>query len=139
LCRTAEGFRIESVVLSNISLASSALFREVSASAYLWQPLQECALSSLPEWLEAQKMAGYTLVALQANRLATPLSDFQFPERSLLMLGRELTGIPAEVLEQCDRTVVIPQAGLVESFNVQTAAAIAMYEYACQHPLVERS
>jgi tRNA guanosine-2'-O-methyltransferase len=131
LCRTAEGFRIESVVLSNISLASSALFREVSASAYLWQPLQECALSSLPEWLEAQKMAGYTLVALQANRLATPLSDFQFPERSLLMLGRELTGIPAEVLE--------PQAGLVESFNVQTAAAIAMYEYACQHPLVERS
>ena len=47
----------------------------------------------------------------------------------MLLLGRELTGIPADLLAQCDQTLVIPQYGLVDSLNVQTAAAMAVYEY----------
>ena len=72
---------------------------------------------------------GYSLIALDASPVATPLTQFSFPKNSVLLLGQELTGIPKQILEQCDRAVTIPQYGFVESFNVQTAAAIAIYEY----------
>jgi tRNA guanosine-2'-O-methyltransferase len=38
------------------------------------------------------------------------------------------------MLCQCDRAIAIPQYGLVDSLNVQTAAAIALYEYVRQYP-----
>ena len=50
-----------------------------------------------------------------------------------LLLGQELTGIPDSILALADQAVTIPQFGLVESLNVQTAAAVAVYEYLRQH------
>jgi tRNA G18 (ribose-2'-O)-methylase SpoU len=67
--------------------------------------------------------------------MAIPLYHFAFPQRSILVLGQELTGLPPDVLQQCNRAVTIPQFGMVESLNVQTAGAIAMHEYMRQwHP-----
>ncbi|NJN22718.1 MAG: RNA methyltransferase, partial [Leptolyngbya sp. RL_3_1] len=71
--------------------------------------------------------------ALTAHPDAQLLPNFTFPQRTALVLGRELTGIPAEVLDRCQGTIWIPQFGQVESLNVHTAGAIAAYSYLCQH------
>ena len=46
----------------------------------------------------------------------------------MLVLGRELSGLADGIEQGCDRTLTIPQYGMAEFLNVQTAA-IAIYEY----------
>ncbi len=129
LCRTAEGFCVESLVISDLAIAQTQDFKNLAVSTQRWQPIRCCNVESLPNWIAAQRQAGYTVVALQQTPAAIPLHQFSYPDRCVLVLGRELTGIPETIVQECDRAVVIPQFGLVESFNVQTAAAIAIYEY----------
>lgn len=133
LCRTVEVFRLEALVLADLAITQTPAFRNSAASAHYWQPLLECKNSRLPDWLHQQQQAGYTLVAMDANPAAVPLTQFMFPLRLVLLLGQELTGIPPNILHQCDYSVTIPQFGLIESLNVQTAGSIAIYEYIRQH------
>lgn len=133
LCRTVEAFRLEALILAELTIAQHPQFKKLAASAHLWQPLIACSSQTVADWLQTQQQAGYAIIALDADATATPLPLFHFPRRSVLVLGQELTGIPADLLTCCDDRVTIPQAGLVESFNVQTAAAIAIYEYVRQH------
>ena len=135
LCRTAEAFRLGSVVVADLALTQHPMFRNLAASAHHWQPLDACTVAALPAWIAAQQQAGYCAIALELRADVVPLSEFRYPQKSLLILGRELTGIPVEVSRLCDAAIAIPQFGMVESLNVQTAAAIAMYEYGRQYPL----
>lgn len=134
LCRTVEAFRLEALVLADLAVTRSPLFKGLAASTHHWQPLQTCSIEHLPAWLSQQQQTGYTTVALDADPTAVPLTRFIFPQRSVLLLGQELTGIPKSLLCCCDHKITIPQFGMVESLNVHTAAAIAIYEYVKQHP-----
>lgn len=129
LCRTAEAFRLEALVLSDLKLARDRLFRRGAVATHQWQPLRECAEEDLPQWLSEQRHQGYSPIALGLQPQATPLAQLRFPERTVLVLGRELTGLPPAVVAACDQAVLVPQYGLVQSLNVQTAAALAIYTY----------
>lgn len=133
LCRTVEAFRLEALVIRDLAIAQTTAFRGLAASAHHWQPLQACPIEQLPQWLTAIQHYGYTALALENSDRALPLDQFTYPERSVLVLGQELTGIPTQVRAYCGQAVQIPQYGLVESLNVQTAAAIAIYEYIRQY------
>lgn len=135
LCRTTESFRLEALVLADLAIAQAQPFKNLAASAHHWQPLIDCSVQRLPGWLEQQRSLGYCLIALESCPSAMLLTEFVYPSRSVLLLGKELTGIPPALVQVCDWVVSIPQAGMVESLNVQTAGAIAIYEYARQHPL----
>ena len=76
----------------------------------------------------------YRRIALTVND-GQPLTDYHFYPKTILVLGRELTGVPEAVLKHCEDRVMIPQYGQVESLNVAVAGAIALYEYRRQHPL----
>jgi tRNA G18 (ribose-2'-O)-methylase SpoU len=132
LCRTAEAFRLEGLVLSDLKLVRDRSFRQTAVTTHRWQPLQACSVAQLPQWLADQRQQGYSPIALDRQPQAIPLPEMRFPERAVLVLGRELTGIPSAVVAACDLTVAIPQYGLVPSLNVQTAAALAIYAYLCQ-------
>ncbi|MBD1870853.1 RNA methyltransferase [Cyanobacteria bacterium FACHB-471] len=133
LCRTTEAFRLESLVLADRAIAQTTAFKNLSASTHHWQPFTICPIESLLDWLTQQQRLGYSLIALHTSSKAIPLTQFTYPRQSVLILGQELTGIPSSVLELCNQAVMIPQFGLVESLNVQTAGAIAIYEYVKQH------
>ncbi|PSN10125.1 TrmH family RNA methyltransferase, partial [filamentous cyanobacterium CCP5] len=112
LCRTAEAFRLEALVLSDLKLAQDRKFRQGAVATHQWQPLMGCAPDHLPQWLHQQRQRGYTPIALDLQPQAVPLTDLRFPERAVLVLGRELTGIPAAVAAACDQVVMIPQYGV---------------------------
>ena len=133
LCRTAEVFRLQALVLPTLKVIQDWEFRKLAVSAYLWQPLVACAADQLPVWIAQRQSEGVTVLALDCHRSGTPLPEVRFPRQTALLLGRELTGIPAELVQRCDGVVEIPQFGRVESLNVHTAAAIAAYAYLCQH------
>jgi tRNA G18 (ribose-2'-O)-methylase SpoU len=132
LCRTCEAFRLEALMIAEETIVQTPAFRNLAASSQHWQPLIACSPAHLPDWLSGQKQRGYVTIALTVHTDAIPLPEFTFPNRSVLLLGQELTGIPSPLLQQCDQRVMIPQFGMVESLNVQTAGAIAAYEYVRQ-------
>ncbi|MEM6839803.1 MAG: RNA methyltransferase [Cyanobacteria bacterium P01_C01_bin.120] len=133
LCRTAEVLQLQELVLSSTHISADPAFRKVAVSAERWQPISVCAVEQLPVWITQQQRQAATVIALTRHTRAVSLTRFAFPRQSVLLLGRELTGIPSSLLEQCDQMVEIPQWGRVESLNVSTAAAIAAYEYLRQH------
>lgn len=142
ICRTAEVMRLESLVLPHLSLTTDWQFRKLAVSAHQWQPLVACPPEQLANWIGTQQRQGYTVLALApppsfllpppSSQTPQSLPKVAFPRQTVLVLGRELTGIPSEIVTRCDGAVSIPQYGLVESLNVATAAAIAAYEYVRQ-------
>jgi hypothetical protein len=83
-----------------------------------------------------QTPPSYALIGLEQTADSAPLPAFPFPRRAALVLGREKQGLPPELLALMDACVEIPQFGVVRSLNVHVSAAVAMYEYLRQGPLV---
>ena len=134
LCRTAEVFCLEQLVVPTLKILANREFRKLAVSAHAWQPVIECPAENLSEWITQQQAVGAMVLALAKHVQSVPLPQFRFPKQSVLILGKELTGIPVGVINQCDGVIEIPQFGCVESLNVSTAGAIAAYAYVCQHP-----
>ena len=56
----------------------------------------------------------------------SPTSSLEPPVT--IVLGAERTGLPDEVLDECDAVSSIPMPGDAESLNVAAAGAIALFE-----------
>ncbi len=55
--------------------------------------------------------------------------DFQFHPQDWLLFGRETSGLPPEVLHECDDRVYIPiHQTAVRSLNLSVSVAIALFE-----------
>jgi RNA methyltransferase, TrmH family len=55
-----------------------------------------------------------------------PLPQLELGPETTFVVGAEREGLPAEILDRCDKVATIPTA--VESLNVAVAGAIALYE-----------
>ena len=75
----------------------------------------------------------YTTVALDNVDGAVSITGFKFPRYCNLVVGEEQRGLSQEALDTADYIVYIPMRGSVRSFNVASAATVAMYEYVRQH------
>lgn len=80
--------------------------------------------------VNALKQAGFRCVGA-VSRGGTPLNEagstWQWGSAAIL-LGSEAMGLPEPVVEALDGTVTIPMAEDVDSFSVNAAAAIILYE-----------
>lgn len=56
------------------------------------------------------------------------LHDFGFQPSDILLFGKESSGVPMEVAEQCDARLRVPQRREVRSFNLATAVTLAAGE-----------
>jgi tRNA G18 (ribose-2'-O)-methylase SpoU len=86
----------------------------------------------LPDWPEAATVLhdlGFHLAALALDDAAVELDDFvaAAPERVALLLGTEGDGLSHEAIRHADTTVTIPMLHGVDSLNVASASAVALY------------
>lgn len=84
------------------------------------------------EWADAAaelQAEGFELAALALADEAVPLDVYAAsrPERVALVLGTEGDGLSHRALEVADTIVTIPMAGGVDSLNVASAAAVALW------------
>ncbi|WP_314647358.1 RNA methyltransferase [uncultured Microbacterium sp.] len=72
---------------------------------------------------------GFSLAALALDERAVTLDAYvaKRPARVALMLGSEGEGLSAGALASADHTVMIPMSGGVDSLNVASAAAVALW------------
>jgi len=103
----------------NAKIAKTALGAEIHAN---WSYKQD-----IFELVEELKSNGYKILALEQTDSSTPLHKAEISPKMALICGREVDGIETEVLSIADEAVEIPMAGHKESFNVATAAAMALY------------
>ena len=76
---------------------------------------------------------GFAVIAMTPSAGAQPLRDTVETVAGrpvAIVLGHEGDGLTAEALAACDSQARIPIDSLVDSLNIVTAAAIALYEFA---------
>lgn len=74
------------------------------------------------------KAEGYTLVAVEIADESVNYRDYDYPDKTCLVLGAEGAGLYGNVIKACDAAVYIPMAGKGRSLNVHVAAAIVAFE-----------
>jgi tRNA G18 (ribose-2'-O)-methylase SpoU len=89
---------------------------------------------TLPPVLRQLKQQGYHLVGLEQTTNSENLHAFHFDRQTVLVVGNERAGLTDDILAVLDHVVEIPVYGLPYSYNVATAAAMAIYEYCRQFP-----
>lgn len=135
LCRTCEIFGVQTLVLSNSHVIEDVQFKSLSVSAAKWMNLEEVRMSELKSYLASMRHEGYTLVGVEQTANSKNLTRYQFPHKTLLLLGNEKEGIPVELIQMLDVCVEIPQVGVIRSLNVHVSGALLVWEYTRQRVL----
>ncbi|MFN4226117.1 MAG: TrmH family RNA methyltransferase [Hyphomonas sp.] len=87
-------------------------------------PFSAADFSSFNAWRNSK---GLSLIAASVNGTARhDTAAFQRP--SVILMGNEQAGLPAEVEAACDQLTLIPMRGGADSLNLAQAAAIMTYE-----------
>lgn len=131
--RTADGAGFLKIYLSGITpkpvdefSRARQQFTKVSLGAekyILWEKVK-----STTTLIDNLKHDGYKIFALEQSKIATPYyKQKNFPEKSCLVVGNEVKGLPLSVLQKSDKILEIPMLGVKESLNVSVAFGIVAY------------
>ena len=89
---------------------------------------------SLAPVLKKLSNEGYHLIGLEQTDQSVSIFEFEFPQKTALVLGHERHGMPEDQLALMHNLIEIPVWGLPYSYNVVTATTMAVYEYCRQYP-----
>ena len=67
-------------------------------------------------------------IILMTTKAATSYTEFEFIANDIILAGRESSGVPASVHEECDARITIPIQQGMRSMNVINASAMIMGE-----------
>jgi tRNA G18 (ribose-2'-O)-methylase SpoU len=131
LFRNCAAFGVDAVVLDPTSC--DPLYRRsvrVSMGHVLRVPFGPLACPAV-EGVASLRSMGFEVVGLTPSAAAADLREVRDRlggRRRALVVGAEGPGLTEGVLAACDRLVRIPMVDGVDSLNVATAAAVALYE-----------
>nr|XP_032630889.1 probable methyltransferase TARBP1 [Chelonoidis abingdonii] len=138
LCRTSEIFGASALVVGSLHYINDKQFQHLSVSAEQWLPLVEVKPYQLVNYLQQKKTEGYTIIGVEQTAKSSDLTEYCFPEKSLLLLGNEHEGIPANLIQHLDVCVEIPQQGIIRSLNVHVSGALLIWEYTRQQLIKQK-
>lgn len=125
MLRSADGAGVDAVILCD---AVTDIFNpntvRASVGTLFSVPVLEADFAACSSWLEEQ---GIPLLAM------TPHADKSLYQSNLsgpvaVAVGSEMLGLSDDWLKRAEMKVSLPMAGLADSLNVSTAAAITLYE-----------
>jgi len=125
ILRAAECFGANAVVWSkNRGAPLSPVVSKVSVGAS--ELLTLIQVSNLVDAAKKLKENGFWLIGADVNTEASPLSQFEFPEKVAVVLGSEESGMHDLLARQLDYRIFIPMHGKIDSLNVSQAAAVIL-------------
>lgn len=103
-------------------LSKSALGAEKLVASRHFTTTRE-AVSALkethPDW---------TFIGLETTENSKMYSDVEYPERCVLLLGNEVTGLDPDLMTELDNIIEIPMFGAKNSLNIAACAPVVLYE-----------
>ncbi len=85
------------------------------------------------ELLTELKQQGYTLITVEQTPDAKFYYEVEFPEKSALIFGHEISGVDATAIAMSDLQIEVPMFGQKNSLNVATTAGILCYHLATNY------
>lgn len=127
ILRTADAFSADGMFLVN---ACADLYNPKTVRATMGAvfrcPVWTCDADALRAILTASELPMYG-AALRSDTLDARTVDYT---RCAIAIGSEGKGLSNEMLERCDRTVLIPMQAHCESLNAAIAATVLLWEAA---------
>lgn len=140
LLRTAEGLGVQKVFLTGytpfpahpnddrLPHLAAKIDKQISKTSLgAEQTIDWEHKEDVGEVLRSLDAEGYLITALEQTATSQPLHEFTPPQKVALIVGREVEGIEAEILQMAPVHLEIPMSGSKESFNVANAASMALY------------
>lgn len=130
LLRTADASGVDGVILTERRAAPLSPVA-VKASAGAAEHVRIARVVNLVRALEQLKQQNIWCVGLD-ERGTTGYDQYDFTSNTVVVLGREGSGLHDLVRRTCDHLLSIPMAGAVSSLNVSAAGAVVLFEAARQ-------
>ena len=128
IARTASACAVRQLVLCGNARLISKIARDGA------EELDHVVRRTLAPALAKLRDDGYRLVGLEQTTNSVSSFDYEFERRSVIVVGNERLGIPADALAMLDDVVEIPVYGMPHSFNAAIATSMVLYEYCRQFP-----
>lgn len=77
--------------------------------------------------IDRLRAAGYGIVALELTDAAVPYHQYDYPQKTCLVVGHEDHGVTKATLAACDAAVFVPMYGKGLSLNVHVALAVVLF------------
>jgi tRNA G18 (ribose-2'-O)-methylase SpoU len=156
ILRTAEGFGVQKVIFTGITPCDKNPTYLPHIKEKIKDAIHKTALGAeemvpteyngnVREILETLKNDKYKIIGLENNIKDRRLKKLNSPElqsalgraatfgnKTVLLLGEEVTGIQEDLYDLIDVFLEIPMKGRKESFNVSVATGIALYKLLCE-------
>ena len=126
ILRSAEGCGVDGVLICT-DRATHVTPAVCKASAGASEHLRVAKVVNLARAIEACKEAGFWSVGTSLEATEDALG-FDWPEKTLLVLGSEGKGMRRLIHEKCDFLIRLPLLGKISSLNVAATAAVCLYE-----------
>lgn len=124
--RTSDGAGVSKIYLTGYSACPPR--KEISKTALGAEEIISWEFYKEPlNLVKRLKKEGVQIIALERTEGGKDLFNFKPKHPCLLVVGNEIEGVPAEILDLADKTVEIPMRGMKESLNVSVAFGIAVY------------
>lgn len=131
ILRSADAFGVDAVVITRDKSASlSPAVAKVACGAAETVPLFEVV--NLVRALEMLKEKGVWIAGAALDDKAEVLYAADLTGPLALVLGAEGSGLRRLTREHCDRLLMLPMAGWVDSLNVSVATGVFLYAAAAQ-------
>lgn len=82
---------------------------------------------SLISLIKKLKKDGYEIIALEQSDKSIDYKKLKIGDKTVLILGNEVTGINNKILNECNTVIEIPMKGIKESLNVSVATGVALF------------
>ena len=126
LLRTAEGVGVRDVIIAkDRSVGVTPIVVKASAGAV--SHLKTYRVTNLRRAIVDLKARGFWVVGLDVKANDAVFTRV-YPEKLVVLLGSEGSGIRPLLREECDFLVSIPMLGRVRSLNVAVSAGMFLYE-----------
>jgi TrmH family RNA methyltransferase len=129
IIRTAVGFQLDGIVISNdsVDLYNPNIIRATMGSCFSVPVKFVTSLSDVINQLQHQSFKVY---ATAISSSAKKLNEITFDRQNgiAIIFGNEGNGLKEEVIKMCDESIYIPISDKVDSLNVSIAAGIILYQ-----------
>ena len=131
LIRSAEVFGVDAIIIpERNSVRINETVVKTSTGAIEYVPIVK--VTNLSNTIEKLKKIDYWVYGA-AGEAEFSSAEEQYPQKVVLVLGNEGTGLRKKVREYCDKLIKIPMRGKINSLNVSVAGGILLSEIAKFH------
>ncbi len=124
--RSAEALGIDSVIVGGgCDIYNPKAIRATMGSLLRMNIVKT---DNLLEYIKRLEADGYNAYATVPDANARRITDVDFSQKTVCVIGNEANGVSQEVKAVCSSLITIPMLGRAESLNAGVAASITMWE-----------